>query len=155
MAGGDDASLPEDEDLDALQPSKLARIAGLSLGATGVFTLILALQTYAALVVRNWIVAVPPAMGLFGASAVFLGARTAVLRGWAAISGTAVASVLGLAVLAWNIFAFVHGYVSLLALAIVPASAASAALSAAAIPAGLRADKARMRLGARGLKAGF
>lgn len=155
MERSDEVSLPEDADLDALQPSKLARFAGLALAATGVFTLILALQTYAAVIMRSWLVVVPPVMGLFGAAAIFFGARTAVLRGWAVISAAGVAGLLGLCLVAWNIFAFLHGYLSLLAVAIVPASLTSSALAAATIPVGLRADQARFRLHARGLKGGF
>lgn len=150
-----DDEMPDNEDIEALRAPILSRAAGAALTLTGIFTLVLGLQTWAVLYMAGWRAAVPFVMLAFGAGLVLCGWKTATLRGWAAIAGAATAAVFALAELGWDVYSISHGLVSLLAMAVVPLAGCSAILAAFAVPAGLRADKARFRLQEQGFKMGF
>ena len=57
--------------------------------------------------------------------------------------------------LVWVVFSLLGGLLSLLAVGVIPLSAAAAGLSATRIGAGRRADAARQRLEESGLEAGY
>ncbi len=145
----------EARDLETLTPKMPTKIGGFALAITGIFTVVMAAQTYAVWIMRSWHIAVPLVMLALGVSGVFLGMKVATLRGWASIAGTAVASVPGLLLGAWAVYSILHGLLSLLALAVVPMSALACALSATTISAGVRADEARERMHKSGLRLGF
>ncbi len=145
----------EVRDLETLTAKLPTKIGGFALAITGIFTVVLAAQTYAVLLMRGWLIAVPFVMLLLGVSGVVLGWKVATLRGWASIAGTAVAAVATLVFGAWAVYSIAHGFISLLGLAVVPMSALACALSATTISAGVRADEARERLHKAGLRMGF
>jgi hypothetical protein len=145
----------EARDLETLTPKMPTKIGGFALAITGIFTVVMAAQTYAVWIMRSWHIAVPLVMLALGVSGVFLGMKVATLRGWASIAGTAVAALSTLVFGAWGAYGFLHGFISLLGLAIVPMSAIACALSATTISAGIRADDARERLHKSGLRLGF
>jgi len=145
----------EARDLETLSPELPTKIGGFALAITGIFTVVMAAQTYAVWFMRGWHIAVPFVMLALGVSGVPLGWKVATLRGWASIAGTAVAALSTLVFGAWAVYSLVHGFVSLLGLAIVPMSAITCALSATTISAGIRADEARERLHKSGLRMGF
>lgn len=145
----------EAQDLEMLTPKLPTKIGGFALAITGIFTLVMAAQTYAVWAMRSWLVAAPIVMFLFGASGVLLGWKVATLRGWASIAGTAVAGLATLVFAGWAVFSFLSGFISLLGAALVPMSAIACAASASTISSGMRADEARERLHRSGLRMGF
>lgn len=145
----------EARDLETLTPKLPTKMGGFALAITGIFTVVLGLQTWAVLYLHGWITAVPFVMLAIGASGMLLGWKVATLRGWASIAGTAVTAVATLLFGAWAVYSILHGLLSLLALAVVPMSAVSCALSAVTISAGMKADEARERLHKSGLRMGF
>ncbi len=150
-----DQELPDNEDIEALHAPLLSKVAGAALALAGIFTLVLGLQTWAVLYMNGWLIAVPIVMLVFGAALAVCGWKTATLRGWAAIAGTVIGGLYALVELGWAIYSISHGLISLLALGVIPLAAGAAILSGFAIPAGLRADQARFRLGEQGWKMGF
>lgn len=148
----DDSETRDLEHLTAKLPTKLG---GFALAITGIFTVVLGLQTYAILAMQSWQAIVPFVMLAFGVSGVVLGWKVATLRGWASIAGTAEAGLATVVFGGWAVFSILHGLISLLALAVVPMSAIACALSAVTISAGVRADEARERLHKSGLRLGF
>lgn len=148
----DESELRDLETLTAKLPTK---IGGFAVAITGIFTVVLAVQTYSVLLMRGWLIAVSPVMLAFGVSGVLLGWKVATLRGWASIAGTAVEALATLLLGVWGVFSITHGLISLLGLAVVPMSALACALSATTISAGVRADEARERLHKSGLRLGF
>ncbi len=145
----------EARDLETLTPTMPIKVGGFALAITGVFTVVMAGQTYAVWAMRGWIVVAPIVMLLLGVSGVVLGWKVATLRGWASITGTAVEGVATLVFAGWAVFGFLNGFISLLGMALVPMSGIACALSATTISAGMRADEARERLHASGLRMGF
>jgi hypothetical protein len=144
----------EERDIETIQPTVLAKVAGASLIGVGAFTVILGAQTY--MVVRLTLMTVPFVVLLLvsGAAAIGFGAKVVRLYGWAAVGGTIAAAVTAVVGGAWFLLALLNGMVSPLAFFVPGGAVVAAVLAGLTIPTGRRADAARERLRDAGLEAG-
>ncbi|HOU91507.1 MAG TPA: hypothetical protein PLU22_10715 [Polyangiaceae bacterium] len=148
------AAAREDADLAAIAPTLLSRVAGGALALSGFFTALFGVQIALVAPFRGvWAVAVV-LLFLLGATSLFAGVKAARLRGWAAITGAASATLTALLGAVFAPYCLLSGLLSPLGLGIVPLAAVAAGLGAVVIGAGLRADAARRRLRDAGLEAG-
>lgn len=145
----------QDADLQAITVTSTVKVGGVSLLALGVLTLVLCLQT--ALAVRFDSVSTPIVLTMFsiGLACALVGFYLTRGSGKAAVSGTALSGLAFVLLTAWLIFATIHGFFSLLCLALIPLALIACFFSALTIPWTRRADAARERLREQGLDLGL
>lgn len=144
----------DEEDLQAIAPTTIAKVGGGAQMFVGLFGLVLALQTTSIVRFRGLQQLILPTMVLGAVVLLGTGWKTLKGRGTAAFVGAFVGAFYGLLGLAWLVYSFANALFSLVALFIGPASIAAAILSALAISAGRKADDARERLRAQGMDVG-
>lgn len=145
------------EELDAAlaSPSLLVRIAGRVALVSGVFTLLLGVQTLSNLRFAGLWAVVPVLQLVCGAGLAVSGWKLSRARGWAAISATALGALTALGTTTWTVMALLAGYVSLLSFMVVLGAVASAVMAGITIGECRRADGARARLEEQGLNLGL
>jgi hypothetical protein len=141
----------EDADLEAVTPTRLSRIGGGVAIATGLYTLLLAIQTMAAIRFEGAMELIVPAMLALGAVLLVLGWFLRKFRGWAALGVAIVGGVAALLALVWFVMSFLIGLLTLMPLIVSFAATASCVLAALSVGPARRADAARARLDEQGM----
>jgi hypothetical protein len=145
-----------DDDVAAIAPTPKAKLAGGLLAGAGVFTVVLALQSWLLIMrvpIYVWFLVMLKV--LLGPAAVILGFNVTRMRGWAMLAGAAAGGSIAFTAMIWAVFTLLNGVLSLLALTLIPAALAAATLCVLCVPEGRRADAARSRLRDQGLEAGM
>jgi len=145
----------QDDDLEALGTTPLAKFGGGALIFSGVISGLLALQTALSVRFAGVVTIFVPLFFLLAGGLVASGVSLTRMRGWAAVAGGGFGGLGFLVSLVWLVVSFMGGLFSLLALGLVPLTVTSAALAAASIGVARRADAARARLREQGMEGGF
>ena len=149
QSGGSEA------DLDALVVPSSLKLAGAILMLAGAFTGVTGLQVLLFFNMRGALNLVGPVALALGVANVVLGFGVVRGRGGAARAGVATGGLTLLLAVAWIGFALMNGVVSLTALSVLPLSGVATLLVATSLEQARAIDRARERLRAQGLDAGF
>jgi hypothetical protein len=144
-----------DADIAAIKATGLAKVGAAFMAGAGVLSLVLALQGFAVLRLRNGYELSEPVFALLGGLGIFAAARLAAMRRQGALLSGAIGGVITFASLVWFVVTMLHGVFLILPLALVPISGIAAGLGIANLRDTNRADDARARLKVQGLDAGF
>lgn len=143
------------DDVVAITPTTLVKVAAACTTFGGVLSLVLALQAGALLEVRGAFRAVVVVFAVLGVAAVVCGFRVSRMRRGAALWAAIVMALLCLAAIGWFVLALLGGVFVLLALALVPITAVGTVSAARSIKTVERAALARSRLRSLGLDVGL
>lgn len=139
-------AIDEDRDLEAVTPTRLTQIGGGVAIGSGLYTLLLAAQTMAAVRFRGALELIVPAMLVLGAVLLVSGWFLRRFRGWAALVVVVTGGVTALLGLAWFVIGLSIGLLTLMPLIVAFAATCSCALAAMNVAPARRADEARKRL---------
>lgn len=145
----------EELDLSAIAPQKETVVAGSLVLGVGVLNILLGIQTQSVWRMEGLALAATVLMFVFGVSALVLGWHLRRSRGWAARSASLLTAACALSMGAWSLYALLHGFVSLLSIALVPTGVFASRSAWQRIVQTRAADEARSRLVARGFDGGF
>lgn len=136
----------EDDDLRAVTATPLAKASGVVAIGTGLYTLLLALQTSAAVRLTGALAFIVPSMIFLGVTLLVCGWSLRKMRGWAATSSALVGGLVSVGSLAWFGIGLTIGLLTLMPLIVFGAAATTCVLAMLCIGPARRADVARERL---------
>ena len=146
----------DDDDMAALANTTLPRAGAGAMAVAGLCAMLGSFQTWMLVRFLGFALAsVPWLFVVMGLAAIFVGAKLAAARRWAAVATIALGSLLAVTSGAWVLYAFTLHFTAFFLILTPVVAGLAVILAAVAIPTCDRADAARKRLGAQGLDLGM
>lgn len=146
----------DDDDMAALANTTLPRAGAGAMAVAGLCAVLGSFQTW--MLVRFLglaLASVPWLFVVMGVAAIYVGAKLAGARRWAAVTTIALGSLLTVTSGAWVLYAFMLHFTAFFLILTPIVASLAVILAAIAIPTCDRADAARKRLSAQGLDLGM
>lgn len=143
------------EDLGAVEPPTLVKVAAAIGGIAAVFVGLTGVQMLGARWTEPWLDYVPYPLMLLGVLGLTMAAYQYRARAWAGIGAAVACGLNALAAAAWGIFGLTHGIISCMAILAVPATMLAALLAVLSIKGVRDTAAARRRLEEQGLGLGL